>query len=368
MLRRAFVLWGLIGVASAVAQPDYPESDPTLTLETIAFGSCAKDREPQPIWSEIRRQQPDLFLFIGDNVYADTWIEAGESVSGPVQSRAQFDEAYARLGAQPDFQNLRAKTPLLAVWDDHDYGLNDGGKEYALRDVAQKAFWDFFGLPAAHPQRQQPGVYHARTFGPLGRQVQIILLDTRSFRDGLDWKAKESDPGRYQPTTDTSRSMLGETQWAWLEEQLRQPADLRLVISSIQILADEHGWEAWGTMPHERQRFFDLIEDTKAEGVIVLSGDRHMTEFTRVMGAQNAPMRYPLWDFTSSGMSDAVQEVTSPNRLRVGTAHKGSNFGLIHLRWSKQPGLAGLTITLESWALGDELVHRQIISGTDLMR
>jgi alkaline phosphatase D len=357
------------GLSLTVLLPaGYPESDAGLTIETIAFGSCAKDREPQPIWREIREQAPDLFLFLGDNVYADTWIEDGQEVSGPVASREAFTEAYARLDAQPGFRELRKETPFLGIWDDHDYGDNDGGKNYSFKAESQAAFWDFFGLPVEHPQREQEGIHHARVFGPIGQRVQIILLDTRSFRDDLDWKSDPEAPGRYQPTPDTSRNMLGEMQWKWLEKQLRLPAELRIIASSIQVLADEHGWEMWGNLPHERQRFFELIEETQAEGVLVLSGDRHLTEFSRAEGVENAPMRYPLWDFTSSGMNEDRAEVQSENRLRIGAAYKGATFGLLRLEWSGDEGLSGLTVTMESRAPGGKLIHRQVVPGHELMR
>src|SRR5438132_2719986 len=141
--------------------------DPGKPLDRIAFGSCAHQDRPQPIWDAVVAARPDLFLFIGDTVYADT------------TDMQVMRATYARLAALPGYQKLLKTCPVLATWDDHDYGRNDAGAEYPKKDEAQAAFLDFFGVPKDSPRRKQEGVYHAEVFGPPGKRVQIILLDTR---------------------------------------------------------------------------------------------------------------------------------------------------------------------------------------------
>lgn len=334
----------------------YPESDQALTLEVIAFGSCAKEREPQPVWDAINAHDPDLFLFIGDNNYADVWYENGRRVMAPVTSRARFEEAYSMMNDHAGYVDLRARTPLMATWDDHDYGANDQGKEYALKQVAQEEFWQAFGLEPGNPLREQDGVYHARTFGPEGRRVQVIMLDTRYFRDPLE-RAAESANGPYQPTAETTATVLGEKQWRWLESELRKPADVRIIASSIQVIAYEHAWETWGNFPHERQRLFDLIGETGAEGVVFISGDRHLAEVSREMGGDRTHVPYPMWDFTSSGMTDGVQPVDEPNRFRVGPVYRGTNYGLLRINWDDQPA----TIAFENRDEDGDLINQQAV-------
>src|SRR5207247_2149539 len=137
---------------------------------------------------------------------------------------------------------------------------------------------DFWSLPADDPRRSRPGVYHAAIYGPPGKRLQVILLDTRYFRSPLKVTDQPDAPGkeRYVPDDDPGKTMLGETQWGWLAQRLREPAELRLIVSSTQLVAEGHGWERWGNFPRERQRFYDLIRDTRANGVMVLSGDRHI--------------------------------------------------------------------------------------------
>ena len=339
----------------------YPDSDPGLALEVIAFGSCAKERQPQPVWESINAHHPELFLFIGDNNYADLWYEGDERIMAPVTDRSRFREAYAMMHEHAGYVRLRTQTPLMATWDDHDYGANDQGKEYPLKDVAQEEFWRAYGLPERDPLWERPGVYHSRMFGPAGKRVQVIMLDTRYFRDSLE-RGVERVNGPYQPTSDKTATVLGGDQWSWLESELRKPADLRIIASSIQVVPYEHGWETWGNFPHERQRLFDLIGETGANGVVFVSGDRHLAEVSRDEGKKNVRVPYPMWDFTSSGMTDEVQVVDEPNRYRVGPVYRGTNYGLLRLNWDHPSP----HVVFEYRDEGGELVLQQSVRLSEL--
>lgn len=329
-------------------------------LDVIAFGSCAREREAQPIWEKIAGHDPDLFLFIGDNTYADVWFtEAGERVMRPVPKVERFHEAYAMQGAQPGYQMMRRQCPVIATWDDHDYGANDGGVEFALKRESREIFFDFFGIGENDPVRGHEGVYHARSFGPEGRRVQVIMLDTRYNRDPLERGPRGSWGGDYVPTRDTGTTILGEAQWKWLEERLEEPADVRVIASSIQVISDEHRYETWGNFPHERERLYRLIDRTDASGVVFISGDRHLMDISRDTG-HGAP--YPMWDFTSSGMNQRASEVNEPNRYRVGTVHRESNFGIIRINWGvAEEGGRETEISLEGYGESGQLLTRQSV-------
>lgn len=313
---------------AAPAPPTGPRLAPDTLIERIAFGSCLDQEKPPLPWQDIISRQPDVFMMLGDNVYADT--EAGVYVGPnlPVMRRA-----YAALGAQTGFQALRAQVPILAVWDDHDYGLNDGGSENPIKQEAKNIFSDFFDIPADDPMRAREGTYRAAVHGPPGRRVQIIQLDTRWFRSPLKETDEYNMPGkqRFVPDDDPQKTLLGASQWKWLEAQLREPADLRLILSSIQVLAQGHGWERWGNFPREQQRLFDLIRDTGAQGVIFLSGDRHRAAAYRQI--EGTP--YPFYELTSSSLTSGVasrQPELDPNRLG-GRLYAGENFGEVLIDW-----------------------------------
>jgi alkaline phosphatase D len=293
--------------------------------ERIAFGSCLRQDEPQPIWATIRRTAPDLMLLLGDNVYADT--------TDPDAMRA----AYAKLGANSGFRALRRATRLLATWDDHDYGRNDAGRGFPAKAAAQAAFLDFFEAGPEDPRRQRPGVYQARIFGPPGKRVQVILLDTRYFRSPLKRASlpKRLAGRKYQPQPKPTATMLGAAQWRWLGKQLRKPAEVRLLASSIQVIPTQHGWEKWANLPRERQRLLDLIRETGAGGVVLLSGDRHLGEISRLPAGKGPG--YPLYEVTASGLNSAGAGEGEANRFRVTADNlRVDHFGLIRIDWAQE--------------------------------
>jgi alkaline phosphatase D len=298
-------------------------------ISVIAFGSCAKQDRPQPVWHAIAAQQPDVMLMLGDNIYADT------TGMGVMQAK------YRKLAHKPGFKLLRQSTPILATWDDHDYGRNNAGRRYPKKAASQQAMLTFFNEPADSPRWDRPGVYRAWRFGDKGQRVQIILLDTRYFRDPLRTKTIDGRTHNL-PHRDEQTTLLGEAQWRWLEKQLKKPATVRLIGSSIQVLPKRHRFEKWHNFPHERERLFQLIEQTGASGVVFLSGDRHIMELSR--DRDSGP--YPMYDFTSSGLNSGSEHFTSPNQYRVGEIQHGDNFGLVRIDWRAEP----TTITFEGRA------------------
>ncbi len=336
-LRRAFALFLFAMITStSMGATSLPSGDAGIVR--IAFGSCSKESLPQPIWNAVLAAKPELFVFLGDNIYGDT------------RDMDVLRGKYAKLSAIDGFRRLRAQVPTVATWDDHDFGENDAGGDYPMKEESRRIFLDFWGEPVDSPRRDRDGVYTSYTFGPEGRRVQLILLDLRYNRTPIatspfladaaayrQWSDRESKagrevPGPYVRNPDPAATMLGERQWRWLETQLRQPADLRLIGSSLQVLADFPGWEAWVNYPNDQQRLFRLIRETEAHGVVMLSGDTHYGEITRQ--AENVP--YPLYDITSSGLTE-VWHAPVPNALRLeGRSFRQANFGLIEIDWTQR--------------------------------
>ena len=266
MIQRIQIVCLMIAVAVEHGHAAPPVAPPPADTEltTIAFGSCNREDRPQDFWSVIAESDPQLCVLIGDNVYADSRPDAqGRMVAIEPRNAAEIREAYEELEASETWQAFRSKVPILATWDDHDYGLNDAGREWRLKREAKEILLEFVAEPADSPRRSRDGVHHSWTFGPDGRRVQLILLDTRWFRDPLLSKAHPQAPGRYRQDSNPESTILGSQQWAWLEKTLREPADLRIIGSSVQVVPWEHGWECWGNFPHERRRLFDAIARTK---------------------------------------------------------------------------------------------------------
>jgi alkaline phosphatase D len=306
-----FLLWTLCPLPAAAQEAP---------LTRIAFGSCAHQAKPQPIWDAVLDYRPELFIFAGDNVYGDVTSAA----------MTELEAAYAMAAGIKGYARVREAVPVLAVWDDHDFGRNDGGADFAHKEAAKRLFLDFWSVPDGDPRRTREGIYHARTFGPEGMRLQVVLLDTRTFRSPLMPTGERDAPGkeRYLPDPDPTKTMLGAAQWAWLRTRLEQPAELRLIVSSVQVLADGHGWERWGNLPAERDRLFELIEETGAQGVVFLSGDRHVGALYRRPGGP-----YDLYELTSSGINMAYAFNREAGPRRLGAVYGAENFGTIDIDW-----------------------------------
>ncbi|HUR53358.1 MAG TPA: alkaline phosphatase D family protein [Gemmataceae bacterium] len=309
-----------------VVSPAWAE-EPPKPLTRIAFGSCADQDKPLPVFDTIAATKPELLLLIGDNIYAD--LDKSRKVTPEV-----IQEKYDTLGKLPGYAKLKAACPIMATWDDHDFGKNDAGAEFLLKDESQKLFLDFFGAKPDDPRRTQKGVYTSAVYGAPGKRVQVIMLDTRYHRSAP--KKAPFDPktriAGYLPNTDPDATVLGVEQWKWLEEELKKPAEVRLLVSSIQVISDDHPFEKWANFPNEREKLYALIKSTGANGVVILSGDRHLAEIsldTKAVG-------YPLYDVTSSGLNQGSKNWRPPeaNRNRVAAMPYGDNFGMILIDWS----------------------------------
>ena len=224
----------------------------------IGILGCHKQFEPAPSLFRYIEAKPDLCLWIGDNVYADT------------KDDPEFlTQCYDALSAKPAFQELIRTVPYMATWDDHDYGLNNAGKEYALKDTSKAIFRRFWGLEEKI-LADQPGIYYSQIIEHQEKNIQIIMLD-----------------GRYNRAFPNSGGdILGEAQWKWLKKQLLLPADLKIIVSGFQILLDrESGSETWENFPSARQRLFDLIRLTQTEHLLFITGDQHYGEVARLKQA-----------------------------------------------------------------------------------
>jgi alkaline phosphatase D len=285
---------------------------------TIAFGSCSYQNDPQPILENVASLKPDLFIYLGDNIYSDTY------------SMDTLRMNYGILGEKPEFRKLKEATTILATWDDHDFGWNDSGRHYPFKEESKEIFLDFFGV-ADSTVMNHPGIYHSKKYPVGDKTVQIILLDMRTFRDKLvpyngNRKGQEGYEYdlEYSPHTTDDSTMLGETQWQWVEAQFKESADIRIIASSTQFGITHNGYEAWANFPHEQRRMLDLIKSTKAQGVIFISGDVHYAELSKLTDAG----LYQIYDVTSSGIT-STWDFATPNDNRIDGPVMENNFGLL---------------------------------------
>ena len=285
----------------------------------IAFGSCGKQYEKLDIFDTIISHNPNLFIFLGDNIYGDT------------ENMDTLKNKYQQLSRNKSFQNLKNNVPIIATWDDHDYGVNDGGKFYPKKEESKKIFLDFFNENPTSDRWSHNGIYHSYIYPVKGKVVQVILLDTRTFRDDLKRYdgVVDNDPRYfyeldYSPQYNKDSTILGKEQWDWLEQQLNIPADVRVIGSGTQFGIEFNGYESWANFPKEQDRFVQLIKDKKVEHLFFITGDVHYAEISKI----NFNDIYPIYDITSSGLSSKWHFPT-PNQNRIEGPIMDNHFGLL---------------------------------------
>lgn len=311
-------------IVDASAEVNIQSNSPTKTTN-ILFGSCSHQAKPMPIFKAILQEPRDAFVFLGDNIYGDT------------EDMAQLKEKYTLLGNNPLFKKLRETTPVYAIWDDHDYGKNDAGKEYPFKQASKDIMLDFWQVPKSSPRWNRPdGIYGSYVVGEGAHKIRIILPDLRYSRDPIDSvghlgylaSRQFKDMGPYNKS---QGSMMAEAQWQWLEQELQKPEPIKIIGSSLQILADFTGWEAWNNFD-DKNRLVQIIKKHQVNGVLIVSGDTHWGEISRL----DEGVDYPLWDITSSGLTEEWKNA-SPNKQRVSATTSEVNYGFMSIDWQNDP-------------------------------
>jgi alkaline phosphatase D len=290
----------------------------------IAFGSCARIqlRPQQPIWHAVERWSPDLFLWLGDNVYIDT-----------LEPTIMAD-MYQWQRAVPELQPLQRSVPQLAIWDDHDYALNDSDRTNPVKTEALQAFNRYWANPGGGLDHA-PGVFFKQSYG----DVDIFMLDGRWYRDPVD-RLDGAD-----------KTMLGSAQMKWLRDSLKASrATFKLLaIGSSWTTAKGPQGDAWSSYLHERDSLFAFIAKEAIEGVILLSGDAHVGELNAIPWSERGG--YDLYELVSSPLAQDTRtdwlEYRPEMRIRqvfVG----GSNFGAIEIDTTVSPARLSLNLIGEN--------------------
>jgi len=288
-------------------------------VTTIAFGSCSNPNKEMNIFDTILTRHPDMFIYLGDNIYGDT------------ENMRVLRKKYRTLKNNTHYKKFEALTPIIATWDDHDFGLNDSGRHYRKKEASKKIFLHFFKEPKKSERFAHNGIYTSYNLTSGGKNIQVILLDLRTFRDNLKaydgFLAGDSSYRYtldYSPQSNPDSTLLGAEQWNWLEQQLLQPADVRIIGSSTQFATQFNGYETWANYPHEQERFLQLIRQTKANGILFISGDLHYAELSYIKPDE----LYGIYDLTSSGLTEEWG-FSVPNENRIGSPIMDNQFGII---------------------------------------
>ncbi|WP_242927404.1 alkaline phosphatase D family protein [Pontibacter vulgaris] len=309
-----YLLLPIIGLFLSASLSGFISEAPKKDHTRIAFGSCNNQNEAQPLWPSVLESDPDLWLWLGDNIYADT------------QDTARLRSMYQQQLQNSGYSKLLKKVPVTGIWDDHDFGYDNAGKESAIKVYSQQLFLDFMNVPKDDSVRTQQGIYRTYTLGKGDKKVKILLLDVRYFRDKL-----KTMQGLY--LRNNTGDVLGEAQWKWLEKELtNSDARVHIIASGLQILPTGMVYTNWSAFPGARKRLLTLLEKTKPAIPVLLSGDRHVGELSKI---ELKGYTSPVYEITSSGMTHFRQPKKSGNIFRVGEQIGALNFGVLDIEWEK---------------------------------
>lgn len=276
----------------------------------LAFGSCSNQAKPNQLWKEILKTKPNAFIWLGDAIYPKEY------------NLEHLEKGYKTQTTNVDYQNLDANTQILGVYDDHDFGLNDGGEDNPIKKQAKSLFIDYI-IEDDFEQKEQlknadRGLFYSVKYDVYN--VELIVLDTRYHRTKLK---KSTNPNKRYDAIDKG-TILGDEQWLFLEKTItNSSAKTILLVSSIQFLNNAHGYEKWDNMPHERDRLLSLLKQHPNKKFIVLSGDRHFSEVSEFE---------KITEITSSGLTEVYSLADERNSKRQGALINQPNFGMLNFQ------------------------------------
>ena len=270
----------------------------------IGLGSCLDQDYPQPIWQSIKKEDLNYFIFLGDNVYGDTRYGSLRKM------KSAYDKQKKVL---PDFLN---DISIFSIWDDHDFGINDGGADYRSKRQAQELYLDFWDITKDDDRSNREGIYFSKNEIFFNKKFKFIFLDTRFFRSKL--KGKKSN---YIENIESDATILGNAQWAWLENELKSDFDFLFIFSSIQIIAKDHRFEKWSNFPNERAKLFELLYQFN-DKTILFSGDRHRAGIYGKNG---------IIEVTSSSMNKPGSSFTETDSYLIGKTYPQENYGVLEI-------------------------------------
>ena len=270
----------------------------------FGLGSCLDQDYPQPIWNSIEKEELDYFIFLGDNVYGDS----------PFGNLKKMKRAYDKQKkVLPSFLN---DLEVYAIWDDHDYGLNDGGSDYKNKIDAEKLFLDFWEISQNDPRHKREGIYFSTEKIFFDKKFKLIFLDTRFFRSKL-----LGEKGGYISNTNDDATILGKNQWLWLENELNTEFDFLIIFSSIQIIPMDHPYEKWSNFPKDRSKLLGMLDKHRGK-TILFSGDRHRSGIYKKDG---------IFEITASSLNKPGSLFNETDKFLIGETYPEENYALFEI-------------------------------------
>jgi alkaline phosphatase D len=281
-------------------------------INRIAFGSCNKQFMPQPLWPQLIKEHPDLFIWGGDNIYAND------------ADPKKIEAAYELQNQQSDYKMFKNVTPFIGTWDDHDFTDDNANGHYKFKQTSQKLFLNFIEEPKGSHRWKQEGVYTSYTFGPEEKQVKIILLDTRYFKD-----------------VDKDAKLLGKKQWEWFEREVtHSKAKLLMIVGGFPMMSIDMPMSVeWADYPEEKLHLLEVVKKTSSP-VLFLTGDKHFGSIYR--GVDDHV------ELLASGMTHTAKAALRPYiRAKFANYVFDLHYAMIEIEWQNSIPLLTLSIRNE---------------------
>ena len=279
----------------------------------IIFGSCSNQNNNMDHWRYIASHNPNYIFLLGDNVYGDFFDEKAQELKA----------AYKKLNQNVYFKYLRENVTIFPIWDDHDYGKNDGGKSWIYKKISKNIFLNFFNVPHTDIRRSRKGIYKSYKIKLSDKVIKVISLDTRYFKDDFKYNTNISIKKKYVSNKDPKKTILGKDQWNWFLKEIKSDFDLLIIQSSYQVLSEAHGWEKWGNFPSERKKLLDNLS-LLSKPILIVSGDRHF-------GGIYKSYDKNIIEVTASSFNQKVFKYNEEDKLRTSRLIGQNNFGVIEI-------------------------------------
>ncbi len=316
-------------------------------------GSCSYFNQPEfdrpgtpygkdvSIFNTMAKEKAAFMLWLGDAWYTrevDYYSDWG------LWYRASHDRSV------PELQDFLKSMPHFATWDDHDYGPNDIGKNYILKETSRQVFNSYFCNPSSGENGQ--GIYTMTSWG----DADIFLTDNRW------WRSADLLPDSVNGKPNPAKKMLGDQQMEWLKNSLLySTATFKIIVVGSQVLNPVSPFDKWRDFPAEYQELMDFLTAHKINGVLFLTGDRHHSEIIKV----DRPGTYPLYDITVSPLTSGTHvfgAAEKNNPYRVFGLDQQQNYG----RFSFSGLRGSRKLTVEFLGVKGEKMGEWSISESDL--
>lgn len=303
----------------------------------IAFGSCYDQGRATHIWEQVKNITPDLFIWTGDIIYPD------RPIPWPGNNLEKIQHKYAMVKGNAAYSNLIEKIPVIGIYDDHDYGINNGGKTYKWKEQSQQHLLNFLDEPAHSERRFRKGAYTSYTLRSKESFIKIIILDLRYHREKLG----------------INNDILGDAQWKWLEAELQNSAvDFTIIVSSLSVLSTDKLFEGWIHFPKARLKLLDLFLRFPQKQLLIVSGDKHFAELNELNYAG-----YVFHEFIASGLTHSEKPPTYyNNNIDASQQYLDINFGFIDLENLEHDEIILKVINQKGKTVMQKILHKQPVT------